>query len=198
MKQSVGTAKITRIIACSVFRTAMKALQLEQLHPNLRISYLPSTLHLRPYELKKKVLARIDAAKGRSERVICLLGECFPDAESICRERGVLKAPGQYCYEMLLGNEEFKKMLDETAGTYFIEKELIQNFQEYCVIPLELDDEEMKSACFEHYKKLMYLRQSSDPDLEAEAGDVADFLGLSIDIHDVDYSHIEKSIKALL
>ena len=158
MKKLSESAKITRIIACSVFRTAIKALQLEKSRPDLRVTYLPSTLHLKPQELKKRTLAQIDAAKKRGEKAICLLGECFPDAEHICRERGVPKVPGHYCYEMLLGHERFAKLIDETAGTYFAEKELIQKFKECCVIPLDLEDEQIKSACFEHYKKLLYLK----------------------------------------
>ena len=99
---------------------------------------------------------------------------------------------------MLLGSKRFSQLLNEKVGTYFAEKELIQHFEEYCVIPLELRDEEMKSYCFKQYQRLLYVRQPSDPDLVARAGEVADFLGLSLDISDVDYSHFKKSLIGLL
>jgi hypothetical protein len=144
------------------------------------------------------MLTKIKAAKKRNERVICLYGDCFPGIEDFCEEYRVLKVPGHYCYEMLLGSERFSQALNEMAGTYFAEKELIQNFEEYCVIPLELHDEEMKSYCFNEYRRLLYLRQPSDQNLVARAGEVADFLGLSLDIIDADYSHLEKILTELV
>ena len=190
--------KITRIIACKVFQPAIEALQLEKAYHNLRLTYLPSNLHLRPQELENRMLTRIKAAQKRNERVLCLYGDCFPDIDDFCQEHGVIKVPGHYCYEMLLGSDRFRQILNEMAGTYFAEKELIQNFEDYCVIPLELYDEEMKRYCFNQYQRLLYVRQPSDPDLVARAGEVADFIGLSLAISDVDYSYLEKSLIGLL
>jgi len=99
---------------------------------------------------------------------------------------------------MLLGSERFERLINEMAGTYFAEKDLILHFQEYCVRPLELQDEEMRRYCFEHYKRLLYVRQPSDPDLEVQAGEVADFLELSLDISDADYSYLEKNLTKLI
>jgi len=198
MTMSEKNQKITCIIACKVFKPAIEALRLEKIYPGLRLTYLPSNLHLRPQELKNRLLTDIKAAQKRNERVICLYGDCFPGIDDFCPEYGVTKVPGHYCYEMLLGSKRFSQLLDEMVGTYFAEKELIQNFEEYCVIPLELHDEEMKSYCFNHYQRLLYVRQPSDPDLVAGAGEVADFLGLSLAISDVDYSYLRKSLTGLL
>ena len=189
---------VTRIVACAVFKPAIEYLQLEKIYPNLRLTYLPAKLHLRPQELEKRLLARIEAAQNIGERVVCLYGDCFPGIDDFCEENGVTKVPGHYCYEMLLGSERFNQMLREMAGTYFAEKELIQNFEEYCVIPLELRDEEMKRYCFNQYRRLLYVRQPSDQNLVARAGEVADFLGLSLDISDADYSYLEKRLVELL
>lgn len=192
------TQKTTCIIACIVFKPAVEALLLEKLYANLRLTYLPSNLHLEPQKLKNRLLTEITAAQKRNERVICLYGDCFPGIDDFCEEHGVLKVAGHYCYEMLLGSEKFGQLLNEMTGTYFAEKELIQNFKEYCIIPLELHDEEMRRYCFNQYRRLLYVRQPSDPDLIAQAGQVADFLGLSLDISDVDYSHLQKSLTRLL
>ena len=198
MTMSEKNQKITRIIACKVFKPAIDALQLEKRYPSLCLTYLPSNLHLRPQELRERMLTRIKAAQKRNERVICLYGDCFPGIGDFCEEYGVTKVPGHYCYEMLLGSKRFRQLLNETVGTYFAEKELIQNFEEYCAIPLELYDEEMKRYCFNQYRRLLYVRQPSDPNLVARAGEVADFLGLSLDISEADYSYLEKSLIGLL
>ena len=99
---------------------------------------------------------------------------------------------------MLLGSERFRQLTNEMAGTYFAEKDLLLNFEEYCVRPLELHDEEMRSYCFGQYRRLLYVRQPSDLNLVPKASEVAEFLGLSLDVSDVDYSHLEKDLIRLL
>ena len=192
------TGNITRIIACGVFKPVLEYLQLGKRYPNLRLTYLPSKLHLRPQELEKHLLREVDKAKKRNERIICLYGECFPDIDDFCKQHGIIKVPGFYCYEMLLGGERFRQLIEEMAGTYFLEEDLIINFVEYCMRPLELQDEEMRKQCFEHYKRLLYVRQPSDPNLLTAASKLADFLEVSLEIRDADYSHLEKSLIELL
>ena len=191
------SGNIICIIACTVFKPALESLQFRERHPNLRLTYLPANLHLRPQELKNRLLKEVASAQKRNERVICLYGDCFPAIDDFCEQHGVTKVPGHYCYEMLLGTERFKQLIDEMAGTYFAERELIINFEEYCVRPLELHDEEMRKYCFQQYRRFLYVRQPSDPNLVMQAGEVAEFLGLSLDISDVDYSHLEKILTEL-
>jgi hypothetical protein len=192
------TGTITRIIACGVFKPALDHLRLVKRHPNVRVTYLPPVLHTRPQLLKKYLLRKIVSAKKRNERIVCLYGDCFPGIDDFCRQRGVVKVPGQLCYEMLLGTARFKQLMDETTGTYFLEKDLLINFREYCMEPLELYDAEMRMCYFEHYQKLLYVRQPTDPDLISQAGQLAEFLDLSLAISDADYSHLESILEDLL
>ncbi len=192
------TAKITRIIACTVFKPALDNLELEERYPDLRLTYLPSHLHLKPQDLKKRLRKEIASTKKSNERIICLYGDCFPEINDFCQQNEVFKVPGHYCYEMLLGSEPFRQLIEETAGTYFAERDLLLNFEKYCVRPLELQDEEMRRYCFGQYHRLLYVRQPSDPNLIPRAGEVAEFLGLSLDIGDADYSHLEKKLTELL
>ena len=196
--RSNGTRRLMRIIACQVFKPALEYLRLESRYPNIRLTYLPPNLHLRPQELGKYLRKEITAAERRKERIICLYGDCFPGISDYCRRHGARRVPGPHCWEIFLGSERFNRLLKENAGTYFLEKELILNFKEYCIKPLELYDEEMREHCFENYHKLLYVRQPSDPDLLAEANEIAEFLGLTLEIQDADYSHLEKRLSKIL
>ena len=89
---------ITCIIACAVFKPALDNLQLQKRYPNLHLAYLPSNLHLKPQDLKNRLQKKITSAQKRNERVICLYGDCFPDIDDFCQQRGVVKVPGHYCY----------------------------------------------------------------------------------------------------
>lgn len=190
--------RTVRLISCEVFRPALDFLNVERRYPHLEITYLPSHLHLRPQQLKQRLSQEISKSAEVGERVICLYGDCFPDIDAFCREHRALKVPGHLCYEMLLGPERFNRYLDEMAGTYFVEQDVIQHFEDYCVNPLGLEDEEMRRCCFEHYQRLLYIRQPKDADLESSACDIAGFLDLYIDISDADYSYLEASLNEVL
>ena len=190
--------KGTRIIACAVFKPALEHLQIKKRYPGIRITYLPSNLHLRPQGLKDRLKEEVRSAQEKGERVVVLYGECFPDMEEFCLQEGVVKVPGSYCYEMLLGTERFKELIEEMAGTYFAERDLILNFQEYCVTPLELHDEEMRKYCFDNYTRLLFVQQPEDQDMGPMASEVADFLGLSLDISEADYSYLDRRLSELL
>jgi hypothetical protein len=164
----------------------------------LRATFLPSNLHLYPHTLKKNLIREIVSARKRNERPLLLYGYCVPGIEEICTQYCAHKVSGLHCYEMLLGNDLYEQILAKTAGTYFLEKELIVNFREYCFEPLELYDSDIRKSFFKHYNKLMYVRQPSDPDLMAEAGKLAGFLNLSLEIIDADYTHLEKRLIHLI
>ena len=198
MAQHKRKATATSLIACEVFRAAINYLDLEHRYQGLRIIYLPARLHLRPPELKKRLLREISKARKRGDRAICLYGDCFPGMADYCRQHGIMKVPGLNCYEMLLGRKRFQQHLNKATGTYFLEEGIITNFDDYCMKPLELQDEEMRELCFHHYERLLYVRQPSDPDLIPRAGELSDFLGLSLEIDDADYSYIEKELVKLL
>jgi len=176
----------------------MEYIALQEKYPNLKVTYLPSVLHLRPPDLKNFLVSEINSAQKRDEAVICLYGWCFPDIEEICKQHSVIKVPGTYCYEMFLGPDRFNQIMNETAGTYFMENDLITNFEQHCKTPLELHDETMRRYCFEHYTKLVYVRQPADTDLTTQVDEIADLLELAIDVQDADYSYLENKLTELL
>jgi hypothetical protein len=187
-----------RLIACGAFRSALRALKLEKRYGQVQVTFLPSSLHVRPMMLKRYLSREIRASKGRCERIICLYGDCFPDIDGFCERHGITRVPGFYCYEMFLGSEEFRKIMDEQAGTYFLERELIRNFEEYLIEPLELYDQEMRRSYFKHYRRLLYVRQPSDGDLVRKAEELARYLDLPLEMRDADYAHLEQRLAEMI
>jgi hypothetical protein len=198
MTRASEKEKIIRIIACRVFKPALEYLELESRYPGIRLTYLPPVLHLKPQELGKYLRREIIAAERNNERIICLYGDCFPGISDYCRRHEAIRVPGSYCWEMFLGSARFQGLLEENAGTYFIEKELLLNFKDYCIEPLELYDKEIRDMFFQHYHRLLYVRQPTDPDLVPEATELAHFLDLALEVEDADYTHLEKELIKLL
>ncbi|MFO8101434.1 MAG: DUF1638 domain-containing protein [Dehalococcoidia bacterium] len=190
-------AGIVHIIACGVFKPALDYLNLEARFPNLRITYLSSNLHLHPQILLEQLRSEFESSP-KSEKIICLYGNCAAGIDDLCEEYGVVRVSGEFCHDILLGPSRFRQCIDETAGTYFIEQEVLQNFEVHCTGPLDLNDELMRKYCFEHYQRLMYIRQPADPDLLAKAKEIAEFLELGLEIREVDYSYLERKLIELI
>ena len=148
--------------------------------------------------VKSRLVKEIITAQKKNEQVICIYGDCFPGIQDVCAQYAVDKISGHYCYEVLLGTERFQQLVDEIPGTYFLEKDLILNFEKYCSVPLGLDDDEIREYYFQHYSRLVYVLQPGDHDLLPKAKEIAEFLGLSLEIVEADYSYLEKELIELV
>jgi hypothetical protein len=188
-----------RIIACGVFRDALRHIEPQWLHQNVSITYINPYLHNYPQKLKEELLYQIHLAKEAGDKILCLYGRCYPDLDDHLCEMGIPKIPGEHCYEILLGSKRFQAIIDEEAGTYFVEKDLISNFPEYCIQPLELNDPLMREIFFQHYKRLVYIRQPFDSDrITPDFHDISQFLNLKPMVFDADYSELKAKLIKLL
>lgn len=188
-----------RIIACGVFRDALRQIEPQRFHQNVIITYITPYLHNHPQKLKDEILHQIHLAKKTGDNILCLYGRCYPELDRHLYEMGIPRIPGEHCYEILLGSKRFQDIVEEEAGTYFIEKDLILNFPDYCIQPLELDDPLMRESFFQHYKRLVYLRQPLDPDsIIPSFDDISQFLNLKPMVIDVDYSELETKLIKLI
>jgi len=187
-----------RIIACGVFRDALRQIEPQRFHQNVTITFINPYLHNYPQKLKEEILHQIHLAKKAGDEILCLYGRCYPDLDDHLYEMGIPRVPGEHCYEILLGSRRFHAIIDEEAGTYFVEKDLILNFSEYCIQPLELDDPLMLESCFQYYKRLAYIRQSLDPDtIMPNVHDISRFLKLKPMVIDADYSELTANLLRL-
>jgi hypothetical protein len=187
-----------QILACRVFQDALRYLEFSGRHPGLRVTYLPPGLHNQPQELKKELSRQIQLARKEGERILCMYGQCFPEMDDFLEKELIPRPPGAHCYEMLLGSEVFHRVMQEEAGTYFLEKQLILNFSEYCLQPLELHDPEMRKRYFRHYRRLLYIRQPLDPGLVPKVRDLAHFLALHFMVMDTDYTELKANALKLI
>jgi hypothetical protein len=184
------------LISCGVFRFALEHLAITKRYPNLTIELLPSHLHLFPGQLKDTLQEKFATTAQRQNqeqcKVVCLYGQCFQGIDEVCRTHRAVRVPGLHCYEILLGPDCFAQIIADCPGTFFLERDFIEHFREYCHIPLELDDPDMRQLFFGHYRRLFYLRQPDDPDFSERLIELARFLDLELSMEDVDYRFLDK------
>ncbi len=186
------------LIACRVFEDALHFLEIPRRFPDLEIRWLPAHLHLRPDELQRRISLEIAEARGREKRACCLFGLCFPGIDYALQALSVPRIACSHCFEIFLGTERYRRITETVPGSFFLEKRLLLNFDEYCWKPLELYDPMMRSWYFEHYRRVVYIRQPLDPDLTDQARRVADRLSLSLRVEDADYSELEAKLVSIL
>ncbi len=186
------------LIACRVFSSAMDYLGIQQRHPGLIIRYLPAHLHLQPVRLKERLLAEIRQAGGSKRCAGCLYGHCFEDIDEVLETVGAPRIPIAHCFEILLGKDRFRQFVQDQAATFFVEKELVENFEDDCWNPLELFDPQMRRWYFEHYRQVAYIRQPGDPDLTVKVRDIAGSLELDLKVLDADYLELARAVNDLI
>lgn len=183
------------LIACDVFRSALQHLGVDRPDGSGDIIYLPAHLHLRPHTLRDQLQQCIACRSADRQPAGCLFGQCCPDIDQLLQPRGIDRIACGHCYEILLGRTAYRRLMDRQPGTFFLEKEVILNFDALCRTPLELDDPQIRAWTFEHYRQTVYIRQPRDPDLAARAQWIADFLSLPLLVLDADYGDLIAFLK---
>lgn len=90
-------------------------------------------------------------------------------------------------------------MSDEKPGTFFLTDWLVRNFDRAVVRGLGLDrDPELISMVFGNYEAVMYLRQVPNPRLAKKANEIAEYLGLPLEIVDVGLGELEDRLAELV
>lgn len=185
------------LIACEVFRDALRNLGLAGASRQHKIIYLPSHLHLHPEELRRRLLKQIDDGTVGGPICGCLYGRCFADIDEVLASRSIERPACGNCYEMFMGHKAYHDWLREHPGTFFLEKTIVQGFDSLCRLPLELDDPQIRQWLFEHYRQVVYIRQPSDPELKEAVKAIAAFLSLAVNVVDADYSDLALFLRRL-
>jgi Protein of unknown function (DUF1638) len=168
---------------------------------DVAISCLPSMLHNNPAEIAPAAerLARSLQAEGFS--VVLGYADCgsYGALDELCERLGLHRMAGLHCYDVLAGPDRIAGMLAAEPGTYLLTDFLVRSFRRSVVASLGLDRHpELLADYFRHYRRVIWLAQSDDPGLAANAEDVAGLLGLPLSVIEVGTSRLERELERLL
>ena len=149
--------------------------------PAFDLRCVPATLHNRPEQIVPAVKALLDETADQYDRTVLAFGDCGTGGalDRLCEARGLHRLPGAHCYAFFAGPPVFDTMMDEELGTFFLTDFLARQFDSMVMRLLGLDQKpELRDLYFGHYKRLVFMSQTPDPELLAKAKAAARTLGL--------------------
>ncbi|MCK5777560.1 MAG: DUF1638 domain-containing protein [Rhodospirillales bacterium] len=157
---------------------------------DIDLTCLPADLHNRPGRIPAEMRRKIDANEGKYERIVALYADCGTGGmlDELLAEKGVERIGGAHCYAFFAGEQTFNKMHEDEVGTFYLTDYLVRFFDRLIIEGLGIDRHpELEKVYFGNYKRLIYLAQTEDPDLQRNAEAAANRLGLAYEYHFTGY-----------
>jgi Protein of unknown function (DUF1638) len=173
----------TLVIACGALTRELRAVlgQIPGAAERCSVVYLPAHLHNRPDAIPGAVEAAWDAAGAGFDRVFVAYADCGTGGllDPVVARLGATQLPGAHCYEVFAGAATFAALADAEPGTFYLTDYLARHFDALVVAGLGLDTHpELRDQYFAHYRRLVLLSQSHDPDVMTRGRQAAITLGL--------------------
>lgn len=189
----------TLLICCGAIAREIVALVGENGWEHMDVQCLPARLHNTPEAIPEAIRDKIRTARDRYDRIFVLYGDCGTGGrlDAMLREEDVERVFGNHCYEVFAGSEELAQLIAAEPGTFFLTDFLARHFERLVIRGLGLDRYPgLRDRYFGRYRKLAYLAQSHDPEIEARARRAARRLGLAFEMRYTGYGGYEKFLAA--
>jgi Protein of unknown function (DUF1638) len=167
----------------------------------LELHCLPARLHNRPAEIAGHAERLARSAHARGLPVALGYADCgtYGALDELCARLGLRRLPGLHCYDLLAGPSRVADLFDAEPGTYLLTDFLVRSFRQTVLAELGLDRyPELWPDYFGHYRRVVWLAQSREPGLEAEAHAIASQFGLPLTVIDTGTARLEHELEQML
>jgi len=162
---------------------------------HMSVECLPAKMHNDPDRLPGAVRDKITKARDRFDKIVVLYGDCGTGGQmqKVIEEEGVEGIGKAHCYEIFAGSGNFRGMMKDEPGCFFVTDFLARHFEKLVFEGLGLDRfPKLRDTYFGNYRKLVYLAQTEDEDLKARARDAAEKIGLDYEYRFTGYGGFEE------
>ena len=195
-----NSAKV-RVIACGALAREVLTICETNKLDHIDLTCLPAILHNHPEKIPDAVDQAVVSAKAEGfANIFIAYADCGTGGllDTICKKHGVERIAGPHCYSFFWGNDDFAARDEDDIYTFFLTDFLARQFKAFMIDPLKLDKHpELIEMMFGRYKKLVYLEQSYDPELDQRAKDAAEFLGLAYEKRMTGYGDLTPALTQL-
>ncbi len=189
-----------RVIACGAIAREVIAVCKANSLDHIDLQCLPAIWHAYPEKIAPGVEQAIAEARAEGiERIFVGYADCGTGGllDALCAREGVARIEGPHCYSFFAGNEAFSKN-DDDVTSFFLTDFLARQFEAFVVEPLGLDRHpQLLPMYFGNYRKLVYLSQVEDEELQRKARAAADYLGLEYEYRFTGYGDLAPALTGL-
>jgi hypothetical protein len=160
---------------------------------------ISSDLHMTPLEIAPAVEEKLQALLPRYERVIVVYGDCGTGGrlDKVLERYPAVRPAGVHCFQWYAG--DLFKRFDEDYGIYFLTDWLVTNWDRAVIHGLGLDRHPwLRETYFGNLTRVLFVRQHPDPDREAKAREIADYMDKPLEIHDLGIAPLEALLTPLM
>jgi hypothetical protein len=187
------------IIACGALAREIRDTIAAGRLDHIDLTCLPAHWHNRPEKIAPGVRALIRENRGRYARIAVAYAECGTQGalDKVCAEEGVERIAGPHCYAFYSGTAAFLANEDADMDAFFLTDFLARQFEAFVIEPLGLDRHpELRDMYFGNYRRLVYLAQTEDAELDGKARQAAERLGLAYERRFTGYGDLPAFVKA--
>ncbi|HMT94009.1 DUF1638 domain-containing protein [uncultured Thiothrix sp.] len=181
------------VLACGALAREIQQLKLINGWEHLKINCLEADLHNRPERIPERVRANIRRYRPQFSQIFVAYADCGTGGllDRVLAEEGVERLPGAHCYATFAGQQSFAELAEAELGSFYLTDFLARHFERLVIKGMQLDKHpELMPLYFNHYKRLVYLAQTSNPELLAKAQAAAEFLRLEFKLVPTGYGEL--------
>ncbi len=196
-----SNAEKVHVIACGAIAREIVAVSRQQGLDHIDLNCLPAIWHAYPQKIVPGLEAAVAEARQRGFRhIFFAYADCGTggDIDRLCEREGIARIAGPHCYSFFSGNDAFSARSDDDILSFFLTDFLARQFRAFVIEPLGLDRHpQLKEMYFGNYRKLVYLSQEEDDDLQRRAREAADYLGLEYEYRFTGYGDLAPALRAI-
>jgi len=167
----------------------------------VEVHALPAPLHNRPARIAPAARELAGQLQARGLRVALAYADCgtYGALDELGAELGLARLGGLHCYDVLGGPDRIAALLAAEPGTYLLTDFLVRSFDKTVLAGLGLDRyPELWPDYFGHYRRLVWLAQARDAELDRAAADIAGRFGLPLTVIDTGTGGLERELERLV
>ena len=147
------------------------------------VTCLPAQFHNRPERIPEAVRGKIRANRAGYDEIFCLYGDCGTGGEldRVLEEEGVARIAGPHCYAFYAGEANFDAMMEAEPGSSsspISSRAISSGWSSRALGSIAFRN--CATIISAHYRRLVYLAQTDDDELDAMAEAGARRLGLDL------------------
>lgn len=188
------------VIACGMI--AREVLTVKELNglDNLELTCLPAEFHYYPERIAPEMDKAIVEAREKGYRhIFAGYADCGTGGmlDKVLDRHGVGRVAGPHCFAFYQTMNVFEVVGEGDMMSFYITDFLCRQFDAFFIKPLGLDRHpELIKDFFGNYKKVVYLAQTNDPELDKVAEDAAKLLGLAYERRFTGYGDLTTALTA--